>query len=224
MHEPTRRVQNDHEAEHTTHRFTEPLPRHRLLVLLTPAVGADTRRRITRLDNCRTADIDATLPPSVKTINYAFPHLIDSWIKLAMWNFEEYTRLVWLDADRFVLRNMDELFDTPIAANTIAAASQCLCNALRFKNFPSYFQVAHCPLRGGPQRMRRFNGGLLVAAPSTAMYEELMRTLDERDVNQMHSAEQDLLNEHFAHDWHAVDYVYNATKGISRAHPELWNL
>jgi lipopolysaccharide biosynthesis glycosyltransferase len=123
-----------------------------------------------------------------------------------------------------VLRNMDELFDTPMNEKTIAAAPQCLCNSLRFDNFPSYFRAEHCPYVGGPRQMPRFNAGLLVAAPSTAMYKEFMRALDEQDLNQMQFAEQDLLNTNFAHDWHALDYVYNATKGISRAHPELWDL
>ncbi|WP_239340986.1 CmcI family methyltransferase [Frankia sp. CiP3] len=198
--------------------------RHHLLVMLTPTVSVEARRRIAALDNCHTAEIKPILPAPVKLIDYAFPYLVDSWTKLAMWNFEEYDRLVWLDADMLVLHNMDELFDVPIDTGTIAAAPQRLCNALHFDNFPAYFRVEHCPYHGRSQQLRRFNAGLLVATPSTAMYKELTGAIHKREINQMHFAEQDLLNEYFADSWHALDYVYNATKGISRAHPELWNL
>lgn len=197
--------------------------RYRLLVLLTSRVSDDVRDRLARLENCQLTDVDAIAPPPGKT-GYAFPHFAESWTKLAIWKIERYRRLVWLDADMLVLRNMDELFDIQIGARSIAATAQCLCNALRFANFPAYFSAENCPYHSRPGHLRLFNAGLLVITPSTSMYNELIYALRGLDLDQMHFAEQDLLNQYFADRWHVLDYSYNATKGISQAHPEMWDL
>jgi lipopolysaccharide biosynthesis glycosyltransferase len=197
--------------------------KYRLLVMLTPTVTDGARTRLARLDNCQLVDVNAITPPPGKT-NYAFPYFGESWTKLTIWKFEQYRRLVWLDADMLAVRNMDELFDIEVDPKSIAAVPQCACNGMRFESFPAYFKPENCIYHGLPGHLRLFNAGLLVITPSTRLYDEFVNALHELDLSRQHFAEQDMLNGYFADRWHALDYSYNATIGISRAHPEIWSL
>lgn len=41
---------------------------------------------------------------------YAWMHYTECWNKLHMWRLEQYSKVVYLDADMIVLRNLDHLF------------------------------------------------------------------------------------------------------------------
>jgi hypothetical protein len=73
------------------------------------------------------------------------PRFYDCWSKLTPFSLVEYDRVVQLDSDMLVLKNMDELMelelDPPSAAGTgnrvFAASHACACNPLKKPHYPS---------------------------------------------------------------------------------------
>ncbi|KAG7289746.1 hypothetical protein NEMBOFW57_006122 [Staphylotrichum longicolle] len=94
------------------------------------------------------------------------PRFRACFTKLAVFSLTGYARIVLLDADMLVRRNMDELFDLPLAApptpshsplpssnnnNTeetpgpiFAATHACLCNPLHFAHYPPSWTPSNC--------------------------------------------------------------------------------
>ena len=90
------------------------------------------------------------------------PRFYDCWSKLMPFSLTQYDRIVQLDSDMLVRRNMDELMTlalddpaTAAAANTdpargpvsrrvFAAGHACVCNPLRKAHYPRDWIPAHC--------------------------------------------------------------------------------
>lgn len=72
------------------------------------------------------------------------PRFYDCWSKLAPFSLTQFDRVVQLDSDMFVLKNMDELMDLELdppgmkgKGNRVFAASHaCVCNPLKKKHYP----------------------------------------------------------------------------------------
>src|SRR5262249_41014727 len=75
------------------------------------------------------------------------PRFYDCWSKLTPFSLTEYDRVVQLDSDMMVLKNMDELMDIPLdepalngAGNRVYAASHaCTCNPLKKPHYPAHW-------------------------------------------------------------------------------------
>lgn len=93
------------------------------------------------------------------------PRFRACFTKLAVFSLTGYARIVLLDADMLVRRNMDELFDLPLAAPApshssppssnnnnmeespgpiFAATHACLCNPLHFAHYPPSWTPSNC--------------------------------------------------------------------------------
>lgn len=70
----------------------------------------------------------------------------DCWSKLQPFGLFEYSRVVQLDSDMVVLRNMDELMDIPLDPETrvFAAAHACVCNPYEKPHYPRDWTAANC--------------------------------------------------------------------------------
>lgn len=101
----------------------------------------------------------AYLLPSKSSRDYsADPRFYDCWSKLTPFGLTQYSRVVQLDSDMLVLRNMDELMDLPLDSPDIAAqhpphpdsrrvfaaGHACLCNPLGKKHYPHDWVPANC--------------------------------------------------------------------------------
>jgi alpha-N-acetylglucosamine transferase len=72
------------------------------------------------------------------------PRFYDCWSKLAPFSLTGYERVVQLDSDMLVLRNMDELMTLPLDApelsgsggRVFAAGHACVCNPLKKPHYP----------------------------------------------------------------------------------------
>jgi hypothetical protein len=78
------------------------------------------------------------------------PRFYDCWSKLTPFSLEEYDRVVQLDSDMLVLKNMDELMDLELDAPSMdgkgdrvfAASHACVCNPLKKPHYPKDWYVS----------------------------------------------------------------------------------
>lgn len=78
------------------------------------------------------------------------PRFYDCWSKLQPFSLVEYDRIVQLDSDMLVLKNMDELMEMELdppsmggeGHRAFAASHACVCNPLKKPHYPKdwYFQ------------------------------------------------------------------------------------
>ncbi|KAL2196100.1 glycosyltransferase family 8 protein [Corynascus similis CBS 632.67] len=126
------------------------------------------------------------------------PRFRDCFTKLAVFSLTAYSRVVLLDADMLVRRNMDELFDLPLDRENrlFAATHACVCNPRHFRHYPEGWTPPHCAFTqqgrsdpagaqasgGSPyDGMGQLNGGLLVLAPSDETYRVILDALQRDD-------------------------------------------
>jgi hypothetical protein len=91
------------------------------------------------------------------------PRFFDCWTKLTPFSLTQYARVVQLDADMLVLRNMDELMELeldapelaaqgnadgsggrPVSRRVLAAGHACVCNPLHKPHYPADWVPSNC--------------------------------------------------------------------------------
>jgi lipopolysaccharide biosynthesis glycosyltransferase len=117
-----------------------------LVVMVTPEVPTAARQRLSGRGFIL-RDIEPIKNPR-PDCELLYPRFALTYTKLRVFDLAEYDKVVWLDADTVVLRNIDELFDRPC----IAAASD-------------FFMPD------------RFNSGVMVLDPSPELFNKLMVSL-----------------------------------------------
>lgn len=174
------------------------------------------------------------------------PRFYDCWSKLTPFSLQEYDRVVQLDSDMLVLRNMDELMDLELDApseagqgNKVFAASHaCVCNPLKKPHYPADWVPANCAFtshhhspdtaqtHGAPSStgLGIPNGGLQVVNPSLAVYNLILEQLSRETTGSYDFADQSLLGDLFSGRWVALPYVYNALKTLRwpGVHDQVW--
>ncbi|KAL4256295.1 Nucleotide-diphospho-sugar transferase [Pleurotus pulmonarius] len=127
---------------------------------------------------------------------------IDQYTKLHIWSLDTIgiERLVYLDADALVRRNLDELFRLP-------------------------FNFAAVPDVYGPGDARgfsiTFNAGVLAIHPSSRILGN-MRKKAETARYPIQQAEQAFLNLYFGTKAARLPYMYNALIAIKKRNPAVW--
>ena len=133
--------------------------------------------------------------PFTKGGKPAFHDPLDNFIKLRLWQLAAYRKLVFLDADTIVVKNIDRLFDYP-----------------EFVAAPNLYETL--------ADFHRMNAGVFVASPSAATFERMLQRLDAPEVF-WRRTDQTFL-EAFWPDWHGLPYVYNTLQYVFFNLPELW--
>ncbi|QGA19877.1 hypothetical protein EYB26_007572 [Talaromyces marneffei] len=170
----------------------------------------------------------------------------DCWSKLTPFSLVEYDRVVQLDSDMLVLRNMDELMelelDAPDLAGTgnkvFAASHACVCNPLKKPHYPKDWISENCGYtsqHNTPDVAQTEgaspsfglgipNGGLQVVNPSKGTYDKIVAQLGSAATSDYEFADQSLLSDVFYGRWIALPYIYNALKTMRRkgVHDAIW--
>ncbi|KAK6139423.1 hypothetical protein DH2020_026830 [Rehmannia glutinosa] len=136
---------------------------------------------------CLLREIDPVYPPvGNKKSPFIRPYFALNYCKLRLWEFVEYDKMVYLDADIQVFDNIDNLFDLP--SGCLYAVMDCLCE---MRGQPCADKV-QWPEDLGNEPPFYFNGGMFVFEPNLDTYNNLLSTLKVTPPTQF--AEQDFLN------------------------------
>ncbi|MEM7216991.1 MAG: glycosyltransferase [Pseudomonadota bacterium] len=133
--------------------------------------------------------------PFTKGNKPAFHDPLNNFAKLCLWQLTDCERIVFLDADTLVIKNIDRLFGYP-----------------EFSAAPNLYESL--------DDMHRLNSGVFVAEPSTATYERMLAVLDAPDAY-WRRTDQTFL-ETFFPAWHGLPYTFNALQYVYFNLPALW--
>lgn len=133
--------------------------------------------------------------PFTRGTKPSFHDPLQNFCKLRLWQLEAYERVVFLDADTVVIRNIDRLFGYPEGA----AAPNVYASLDDF---------------------HRMNSGVFVASPSQRTFEAMCEALD-RPGAFWARTDQTFL-ESFWPEWHGLPYTYNTLQYVYFNLPSLW--
>ncbi|KAK9935477.1 hypothetical protein M0R45_022580 [Rubus argutus] len=193
-----------------------------LVVAILPDVPEE-HREILRSQGCIIREIEPIYPPK-NQVEFAMAYYVINYSKLRIWNFEEYSKMIYLDADIQVFNNIDHLFDTP--DGYFYAVMDCFCEKT-WSHSPQY-KVGYCQqcpdkvtwptAEMGPPPPLYFNAGMFVFEPSRLTYESLLETL--LVIAPTPFAEQDFLNMFFQKTYKPIPLTYNLVLAMLWRHPE----
>jgi len=176
--------------------------RHDRVLLHTCEVPAEARQLLQQF--WRLAEVDYIISaPDLHTAPYDKARFKQVFTKLQVFNPEvlPYDRVVFLDVDTLVLRNVDDLFTLrPPAA---------MCNVKTRDG------RARSPPKHGERldpRACYFNAGTMVVAPSRTLFELLVADVEEPDPEWHRGAwspEQNYLSGVLAGEWSHISQLYN---------------
>jgi len=163
----------------------------------------------------------------------------DTWSKLRVFEMTEYDRIVLLDSDMIVMRNMDELFDLDLPKDWIAAAHACACNPRKLPHYPADWipeNCAHTPMvhptaltsppvitERSPRPYNLLNSGTVVLNPSPELFQAITNFLYTSPLVPTFSfPDQDLLAAFFKGRWKPLPWCYNALKTLRNIHKPMW--
>ncbi|CAK7340482.1 unnamed protein product [Dovyalis caffra] len=197
-----------------------------LLVAILPDVPEE-HRRILVSQGCIVREIEPVHPPENRDTHFAMAYYVINYSKLRIWEFVEYSKLIYLDGDIQVFDNIDHLFDMP--DGYFYAARDCFCEKT-WSNSPQY-KIGYCqqcpdkvkwPAEMGPKPPLYFNAGMFVYEPNLSTYHDLLETLKVTPPTLF--AEQDFLNMFFRDVYKPIPSDYNLVLALLWRHPENINL
>lgn len=133
--------------------------------------------------------------PFTKGTKPPFHTPLDNFAKLRLWQLD-YDRVVFLDADTVVIRNIDTLFDYP-----------------EFCAAPNVYESV--------ADFHRMNSGVFTARPSQATFDDMLSQLDVEGAF-WRRTDQTFLQSYFP-DWHGLPVTYNMLQYVWFNMPDLWN-
>ncbi|CAN1151200.1 Galactinol synthase 1 [Linum perenne] len=194
-----------------------------LVVAVLPDVPPEHRRMMTG-QGCIVREIEPIYPPENQT-RFAMAYYVINYSKLRIWNFDEYSKMIYLDADIQVYDNVDHLFDSP--DGYFYAVKDCFCEQT-WSHTPQYGvgYCQQCPNKVtwpadeemGPPPPLYFNAGMFVFEPCRDTCASLLDRLAVSETTPF--AEQDFLNVFFRDKYKPIPVVYNLVLAMLWLHPE----
>ncbi|XP_057962632.1 galactinol synthase 2-like [Malania oleifera] len=192
-----------------------------LLVAVLPDVPEEHRRILVE-QGCLVREIEPVYPPESET-RFAMAYYVINYSKLRIWEFVEYSKMIYLDGDIQVFENIDHLFDLP--DGHFYAVMDCFCE--KTWSFSPQYKVGYCqqlpervpwPKHMGPPPSLYFNAGFFVFEPNLSTYHDLLSTLKITPTTSF--AEQDYLNMFFKDVYKPLPPCYNLVLAMLWRHPE----
>ncbi|KAF7817992.1 galactinol synthase 2-like [Senna tora] len=192
-----------------------------LVVAVLPDVPEE-HRKILISQGCIVKEIEPVYPPPNQA-QFAMAYYVINYSKLRIWEFVEYSKMIYLDGDIQVFGNIDHLFDLP--NGYFYAVMDCFCEKT-WSSSPQY-QIGYCqqcpdkvqwPSDMGPKPPLYFNAGMFVYEPNLSTYHDLLKTLQVTTPTSF--AEQDFLNMYFRDKYRPISNMYNLVLAMLWRHPE----
>lgn len=198
-----------------------------LVVAVLPDVPEDDRQLLVA-QGCILRPIEL-LQPSLNSTDssnfqYARADYSTTYAKLRIWEFAEYSKMIFIDADIQVYDNLDHLFDLP--NGYIYGVISCFCSPW-WKGTPQY-KVGYCQQLAdkvhwptelyGPAPSSYFNSGFFIFEPSLSTYQHLIDTL--KITPPSYFSEQDFMNTYFKEKFKALAIEYNLLIFFLWRHPD----
>ncbi|KAJ3676040.1 hypothetical protein LUZ60_003452 [Juncus effusus] len=198
-----------------------------LVVAVLPDVPA-SHRELIGAQGGLVREIEPVHPPYSKT-QFAMPYYVINYSKLRIWEFIEYEKIIYLDADIQVYSNIDHLFELP--NNHFYAVMDCFCEKT-WSHTPQY-RIGFCqqcpdkvqwPDSGehGRPPPPYFNAGMCVSQPSSVTAKALLKQLKLTPPTPF--AEQDFLNVFFKDIYKPIPLEYNLVMAMLWRHPDKVDL
>ena len=134
--------------------------------------------------------------PFTKGNKPAFHDPLDNFVKLRLWELDQYKKVVFLDADMLVIQNIDRLFGYP-----------------EFVAAPNVYESL--------ADFHRMNSGVFVAEPSHTTFDTMLARLDQPGVFWPRT-DQTFLQSFFP-QWHGLPYIFNTLQYVWFNLPGLWD-
>lgn len=134
--------------------------------------------------------------PFTKGAKPTFHDPLLNFVKLRVWELEEYEKVIFLDADTLVIRSIDRLFEYP-----------------EFSAAPNLYETL--------ADFHRLNSGVFVAQPSRRTFDAMLQALDQPGLF-WRRTDQTFLETYFP-DWHGLPYIYNTLQYVWFNLPQLWD-
>jgi inositol 3-alpha-galactosyltransferase len=203
--------------------------RYELIVAVTKEVSPKLRQLLTERHGCIVREIEDVTPPKGAEKVVRRPYYLTQYTKLRIWEFDDYDKLMYLDADTLVLQNRDHLFDM-LPPNQIMGVKNCFC--VGWTNHPRVCGTSYCqfdPVKhpwtfpGGKSEPTPYiNAGFFVFKPSRAVFAEMRRQLAAFPASEL--AEQDFLNDFWAGRIRVLPAENNLLLNFLFSHPDLLDL
>jgi len=205
--------------------------------MVTPQLPQDARDILNK-EEILMREVDILMPvDGAHKLSAHDARFVDTWTKLRGFDLEEYDRIVLLDSDMIVRRNMDELMDLELPCDWIASAHACACNPRKLPHYPADWipencaytplihpdSLEHASSTSGPRPYSLLNSGLVVLNPSMKLAHQIGEYLSTSPLIPTFSfPDQDLLAAFFAGRWKPLPWKYNALKTLRVIHKNIW--
>ncbi|CAG8667810.1 2477_t:CDS:2 [Ambispora leptoticha] len=184
-----------------------------LMILHTKAVTKKTLDEFLQL-RCQLRQVELLEPPKGVTQELVNGYS-ETWTKLRAWELIEFERVVFLDADMLVVRNMDELLDDEelIKDENWVPESCVYTPKTESSSNPTIIHFEDY-----------FNSGMLVLKPNDKIFACMLKKLyNHPNPDALIFPDQDFLNEFFNSHWVRLPYIYNALKTLRNCHSYMWH-
>ncbi|KAF8642318.1 hypothetical protein AX16_009588 [Volvariella volvacea WC 439] len=209
-----------------------------LVVMVTPALPQDAKNALHRRGIITREVQLLKLEEGKHALAAHDARFEDTWTKLRGFGLVEYERIVLLDCDMIILKNMDELLEMDLPKDEVAAAHVCACNPRKLAHYPADWIPKNCahtavtnplalPPRAtaeSPRPYSQLNSGTVVLNPSAELASGVNNFLFTHEkIHEFSFPDQDLLTEYFRGKWRPLNWYYNALKTLRHIHPQEWD-
>ncbi|KAF8323111.1 nucleotide-diphospho-sugar transferase [Clavulina sp. PMI_390] len=213
--------------------------RYPFVVMVTDAVSQQARDLMTQLQMVLRS-VEPLHPLETCHLDQTDVRFNDTWTKLRAFELYEYERVVLRDIDMLLQHNVDDLLESELPEDWIAASHVCACNPRRFPHYPDDWVPENCaysalsypscltsatPIHpSSPRPYGLLNSGVVVLTPSPENASNVSDFFHNSSslISTFKFPDQDFLAELFRDRWQPLPWVHNALKSLRLIHPEIW--